>query len=71
MDYNTPYNYMGIILLFKFNIMSKKITPREVALKDIQKAIKEEGFFNKNYLRLEKKVKTLCQHKVDIITLSS
>lgn len=51
--------------------MSRKLTPKEIAVRDIQKAIKEEGFFNKNYLRLEKKIKTLCQHKVDIITLSS
>jgi hypothetical protein len=38
----------------------RKLTPKEVAIQDIAKEVKQ-GNFKQNYLRVEKRVKELCQ----------
>ena len=48
--------------------MSRKLTPKEVAIQDIAKEVKK-GNFKQNYLRVEKKVKDLCKYNPVIMIL--
>jgi hypothetical protein len=47
--------------------MTKKKSARDVAFQDIRKAIKEEAFFKKFYLRKEQQIKDLCSHRNTIL----